>query len=80
VEDGGSFIDNLNPNSLDVRMCKIEPSVIGAAPGTRYQFERQGYFCVDPESAEGRPVFNRTVTLRDAWAKIEKSIPLHKEK
>ncbi|MBP1601928.1 MAG: glutaminyl-tRNA synthetase, partial [Acidobacteria bacterium] len=45
-----------------------------AVPGTRCQFERMGYFCVDPDSAPGKPVFNRTVTLRDTWAKIEKSL------
>jgi glutaminyl-tRNA synthetase len=51
----------------------VEPSLAGAAPGSRYQFERQGYFCVDPESTKGRLVFNRTVSLKDAWAKIEKA-------
>jgi glutaminyl-tRNA synthetase len=50
----------------------VEPGVAHAAPGTRYQFERLGYFCVDTDSASGKPVFNRTVTLRDTWAKIEK--------
>ena len=49
-------------------------AVIGAQPGTRYQFERQGYFCVDPDSTPGKLVFNRTVTLRDSWAKIEKAM------
>ncbi|MGC8863424.1 MAG: glutamine--tRNA ligase/YqeY domain fusion protein [Armatimonadota bacterium] len=72
VEPGGSFIDNLNSNSLVTVTCRIEPSVQGAPPGTRYQFERQGYFCVDPDSTPERLVFNRTVTLRDTWAKIEK--------
>jgi glutaminyl-tRNA synthetase len=62
---------DLNPASLEVlRDCRIEPSVAGAAPGTRYQFERLGYFCVDPDSREGLLVFNRTVTLKDSWAKI----------
>ena len=51
--------------------CKIEPSVAGAARGTRYQFERVGYFCVDPDSSADRLVFNRTVTLKDTWARIE---------
>jgi len=74
VEPGGSFIDNLNPNSLKVTKCLVEPSVIGAKPGTRYQFERLGYFCVDPDSTPDRLVFNRTVTLRDTWAKIEKAM------
>lgn len=72
--EGGDFAANLNPDSLEVLTgCKLEPGLRGAAPGTRYQFERLGYFCVDPESAPGRLVFNRTVTLRDTWAKIEKS-------
>jgi glutaminyl-tRNA synthetase len=62
----------LNPASLEViAEAKLEPSVAGAAAGTRYQFERTGYFCVDPDSAPDRPVFNRTVGLRDTWAKIE---------
>lgn len=73
VEEGGTYIDNLNPNSLTVGECKIEPSVSGAAPGTVYQFERQGYFCVDKDSTPERLCFNRTVTLRDSWAKIEKA-------
>jgi glutaminyl-tRNA synthetase len=65
---------HLNPNSLEVlEGCKIEPGLAGAAPGYRCQFERQGYFCVDPDTTEKRPVFNRTVTLRDTWAKIQKA-------
>jgi glutaminyl-tRNA synthetase len=72
VPEGKDFVSALNPNSLSITMCKIEPSVDGAMPGTRYQFERQGYFCVDPLSAEGKLVFNRTVPLRDSWAKIQK--------
>ena len=69
---GGDYRSALNPHSLEVRShCKLEPSVAGAAPGTRYQFERIGYFCVDPESTADRLVFNRTVTLKDTWAKIE---------
>jgi glutaminyl-tRNA synthetase len=51
----------------------VESGVASAAPGTRYQFERLGYFCVDTDSAPGKPVYNRTVTLRDTWAKIEKA-------
>jgi glutaminyl-tRNA synthetase len=51
--------------------AKLEPSVANAVPGARYQFERLGYFCVDPDSAPGKLVFNRTVTLKDAWARIE---------
>jgi glutaminyl-tRNA synthetase len=73
-EEGKDFLDYLNPNSL-VRLtgCKVEPSLGRAPAGSRYQFERQGYFCVDPDSSPGRPVFNRTVPLRDTWAKIEKA-------
>ena len=64
----------LNPESLTVLTgCKIEPSVANAPSGSRYQFERQGYFCVDPDSAAGKPVFNRTVSLKDSWAKIEQA-------
>jgi len=63
---------DLNPKSLEVLpRCKLEPSVVGAVPGTRYQFERVGYFCVDPDSSGDHLVFNRTVTLKDTWAKIE---------
>jgi glutaminyl-tRNA synthetase len=73
VEEGQDFTANLNPKSLEVLVdCKLEPALAGAAPGARYQFERLGYFCVDADSAPGKPVFNRTVTLKDAWAKIEK--------
>jgi glutaminyl-tRNA synthetase len=74
VEGGGEFTANLNPNSLEVLAgCKLEPSLAGAAAGSSYQFERLGYFCVDPDSTPARPVFNRTVALRDTWAKIEKA-------
>ncbi len=63
----------LNPNSLEVlEDCKVEPSLAGAEAGGRYQFERQGYFCVDPDSTDGRLVFNRTVGLRDTWARLQK--------
>ncbi len=73
VEEGADYKSNLNPDSLEVVAdCRVEPSVAGAAPGSRYQFERQGYFCVDPDSTADRPVFNRTVGLRDSWAKIAK--------
>ena len=73
VPDGGDWKDNLNPNSLEtLTACKVEPSLADAKAGTRYQFERLGYFCVDPDSSDGNLVFNRTVTLRDAWAKIQK--------
>jgi len=69
-EESGNFLDDLNPESLAViEHAKLEPSVRDAAPMTRYQFERLGYFCVDPDSQPGKPVFNRTVTLKDAWAK-----------
>ena len=73
VDEGQDFTANLNPKSLEVLTgCKLEPSLADAAPGARYQFERLGYFCVDPDSTPGNPVFNRTVTLKDALAKIEK--------
>lgn len=74
VEEGQHWLSNLNPNSLNVIECQIEPSVVGAKPGARYQFERQGYFCVDPDSTPDMLCFNRTVTLRDSWAKIEKAM------
>ncbi len=54
--------------------CRVEPSVVGSAPGTTYQFERQGYFCVDRDSAPEKPVFNRTVTLRDTWANLQRAM------
>jgi glutaminyl-tRNA synthetase len=73
VPEGADWRANLNPTSLQVvEGCKVEPSLAGAAPGTRCQFLRQGYFCVDPDSRDGALVFNRTVPLRDTWAKIEK--------
>jgi glutaminyl-tRNA synthetase len=75
LEEGQEFTDLLNPNSLEVVTgCKLEPSLAGAAPGANYQFERLGYFCADLDSAPGALVFNRTVALRDTWAKIEKKI------
>jgi glutaminyl-tRNA synthetase len=70
VEKGKSYLDNLNPDALKVVNAFVEPSLANAVPGARYQFERLGYFCVDPDSTPGKPVFNRTVTLRDTWAKI----------
>ena len=71
VEEGGHWRDNLNPSSLEVlTSCKLEPALGGATPGARFQFERLGYYCRDTESAG--LVFNRTVTLRDTWAKIQK--------
>jgi glutaminyl-tRNA synthetase len=73
VEEGKDVLDNLNPNSLEVLShAKVEPSLAGAAAGGRFQFERLGYFCVDPDSKPGKPVFNRTVALKDTWAKVEK--------
>jgi glutaminyl-tRNA synthetase len=75
VGEGEDFTDYLNPESLEVlRGCRVEPSVADAASGTRYQFERQGYFCVDPDSLANGLVFNRTIALRDTWAKIEKRL------
>lgn len=73
--EGGDWKASLNPKSLETLTgCRVEPSFAGAAPGSRYQFERLGYFYVDPvDSTAERPVFNRTVTLRDSWAKLEKS-------
>ena len=72
--DGQDFTAHLNPNSLEVLpAAKLEPSLGSARPGDRLQFERLGYFCVDPDSQPGKLVFNRTVQLRDAWAKIEKA-------
>jgi glutaminyl-tRNA synthetase len=74
VEPGKDFLDYLNPESLEVLDdCRLEPSLGDARPGDRFQFERLGYFCVDDDrTADGAPIFNRTVTLRDTWAKIEK--------
>ncbi len=72
VAEGRDFLSNLNPESLEVLSgCKVEPGLREAVPGTRYQFERLGYFCVDRDSEPGRPVFNRTIGLKDTWAKIE---------
>ena len=74
VEEGRTWLDNVNPKSLEVVAgAKLEPSLAGAQAGTPYQFERLGYFCVDPDSKPGAVVFNRTITLRDTWAKIEKA-------
>jgi glutaminyl-tRNA synthetase len=74
VADGEDFTANLNPDSLEVLTgCRVEPGLAGAAPGNRYQFLRQGYFVVDPDTTAGRLVFNRTVSLRDTWAKIQRA-------
>ena len=68
------FKSNLNPNSLEIlTCCRVEPSLAKAKPLDRYQFERLGYFCVDPDSSAGKLIFNRTVTLRDTWAKVQKA-------
>jgi glutaminyl-tRNA synthetase len=74
VEEGKDVLDNLNPNSMEIIVdAKLEPSLANAAAaGSRYQFERLGYFCVDPDSKPGKPVFNRTIALKDTWAKVEK--------
>ena len=73
VEEGKDFTASLNPNSLEVLPhAKAEPSLARAAAGERFQFERLGYFCVDPDSTGTKPVFNRTVALKDSWAKAEK--------
>jgi len=75
VAEGQEFTANLNPNSLEViAQAKLEPSLANAPIESRYQFERLGYFCADPDSRPGRLVFNRTVALKDTWAKVEKKI------
>ncbi len=72
VQDGRDFHDYINPESLVlVPGARVEPSLAGAAPGSRYQFERLGYFCVDPDAQDGGLVFNRTIPLRDTWAKMQ---------
>ena len=68
---GREFLEFINPDSLQVVTARMEPGLAGVLPGERYQFQRLGYFCVDPDSTEEKPVFNRTVTLRDTWARIE---------
>ncbi|MFH1278247.1 MAG: glutamine--tRNA ligase/YqeY domain fusion protein [Candidatus Eisenbacteria bacterium] len=74
--EGCSFLDNLNPDSIEVlRECRVEPFLKDAAPGDRFQFERQGYFSVDPDTTPEMLVFNRTVSLRDTWAKIQQKGP-----
>jgi glutaminyl-tRNA synthetase len=70
-EKDRDFLEFLNPSSLrELQHCKAEPSLAGCKPGDRFQFQRLGYFCVDPDSLEGSLVFNRTVTLKDTWAKV----------
>jgi glutaminyl-tRNA synthetase len=77
AENPGSIEDDyakyLNPDSLKVEQCFIEPAVANARPGDKFQFERQGYFCVDLDSQPGKLVFNRTVPLKDSWAKIQQN-------
>lgn len=74
VDEGKDFTSNMNPDSLEIlQNCKLEPSLKNAKPLERFQFERLGYFCADPDSSEDKQVFNRTVTLRDTWAKIQKA-------
>ncbi len=74
VAEGEDFKSSLNPNSLEIlSTCRVEPSLAETKPGQRYQFERLGYFCVDPDSSERKLIFNRTATLRDPWAKIQKA-------
>jgi len=73
IEEGKTYLDYVNTDSMTVLPgCKVEPARANAPVGSRYQFERLGYFCVDPDSLPGKPVFNRTVGLRDTWSKIEK--------
>jgi glutaminyl-tRNA synthetase len=75
-EDGRDPLADLNPKSLEqLKGCKVEPSLADATTGERLQFERLGYFCMDPDSRPGAPVFNRTVTLKDSWAKISARTP-----
>jgi glutaminyl-tRNA synthetase len=73
IEEGADYKDSLNPHSLEVlKSARVEPSLANAAAGSFYQFERLGYFCIDPDTTPQKLVFNRTVTLRDDWAKIQK--------
>jgi glutaminyl-tRNA synthetase len=79
VAEGESFLKSFNPNSLVIlQNCKIEPGLAAAKVGEHFQFERKGYFCMDPDSAAGKPVFNRIVTLRDTWAKMQQEKNLGK--
>ena len=73
VPEGEDWLKGVNPDAMKVLpCCYVEPSLADAAPGTRVQFERQGYFCVDPDSTQGKLVCNRTVSLRDSWARMQK--------
>ena len=72
VEEGGSFMDHVDPDALEVLTgCRVEPSLKESSPGRHFQFLRHGYFCEDTDSTEDALVFNRTVPLRDTWAKIK---------
>lgn len=74
LDEGTGFVDFINPNSLQViERCLVEASLASAKPGSRFQFEREGYFIVDPDSLPGKLIFNRIVPLRDTWAKIEEA-------
>ena len=74
VEEGKDFLSNINPDSLEVLIsCKVEPYLKDADVNARFQFLRQGYYCVDPDTKEDKLVFNRTASLRDTWGKIQKS-------
>ncbi len=74
TDAGGGFLDNLNPGSEEIlASCLVEPGLKQAKPGDRFQFLRQGYFCADRDGGAGLPVFNRTVTLKDTWARIKKA-------
>lgn len=71
-EEGKTFLDYINPDSLKIQTALLEPSLVSSVAGDKFQFERVGYFCKDMDSTPGKPVFNRTVTLKDSWAKINK--------
>jgi len=74
VPEGQDWHQGLNPQSLEVLRAKLEPCLAAATVGERFQFERLGYFAVDPDSTPGAPVFNRTVSLKDSWAKLETKV------
>ena len=69
----GSFLENMNPDSLTTVTAQVEPALANASAGERFQFERCGYFCVDRDSTAENLVFNRTVALKDSWSKMQKS-------
>ena len=80
VEEGQTFLDHLNPDSLETVQAQVEPFLTGAESGSRFQFERNGYFAVDPDSTPEKLVFNRTVTLKDTWAKQSEPAPAPSQK